>query len=397
MSNIVEVEIKDVRVDTRVQLKTRGIDQGTVQDYVVALSNDVEFPPIVVFKDGLWLADGFHRIAAYRFLGREKIKADILPGGAEEAKIYAADANVDNGRPMDHKQKREAGKRLIKLTEWSNYKIGQCLAVSDVAVLRWRASTTNVVDTRTVTRNSTTYKMDTSNIGHKKDDSVGTQDAQPPSLEANDTQQEHQIEMDWLQSIQLIHENFLDAISVLKPESVDAIITDPPYTKECVPLYGQLAQVANYILKSGGSLVAMCGQSYLPEIYSGMTQHLEYHWTWCYLTPGAQSPVAVSNYKRVNSFWKPVLWFTKGKYSGPQIGDVIKSDKNDKRYHRWGQSEVGMVQLIERVTGPGDLVLDPFLGGGTTALACYRLGRRFIGIDIDESAIETTKERLNGK
>jgi site-specific DNA-methyltransferase (adenine-specific) len=61
--------------------------------------------------------------------------------------------------------------------------------------------------------------------------------------------------------------------------------------------------------------------------------------------------------------------------------------------------------LIERCllasTNPGDLVLDPFLGSGTTAAACVRLDRRCVGIDCDPAFLETARKRvldeLNGK
>jgi site-specific DNA-methyltransferase (adenine-specific) len=46
------------------------------------------------------------------------------------------------------------------------------------------------------------------------------------------------------------------------------------------------------------------------------------------------------------------------------------------------------------VAEPGELVCDPFLGGGTTALAALSQGRNFVGADIDPSAIETAQGRL---
>jgi len=100
--------------------------------------------------------------------------------------------------------------------------------------------------------------------------------------------------------------------------------------------------------------------------------------------------------RHVNTFWKPVLWFVKGEYQGSWIGDVLRSDTNDndKRFHEWGQSESGMADIVERFTRAGDLVLDPFLGGGTTGVVASRLGRNFIGADIDPEAIRSSAGRL---
>lgn len=56
------------------------------------------------------------------------------------------------------------------------------------------------------------------------------------------------------------------------------------------------------------------------------------------------------------------------------------------------------IHLLERIilmsTDEGDIVLDPFVGTGTTALAAKRLGREYIGFDIDKQYIEITKNKL---
>ncbi len=51
-------------------------------------------------------------------------------------------------------------------------------------------------------------------------------------------------------------------------------------------------------------------------------------------------------------------------------------------------------RIIEASSNPGDLVLDPFCGSGTTLVAAQRLGRHWIGIDSNASAVETARERL---
>ncbi len=185
-----------------------------------------------------------------------------------------------------------------------------------------------------------------------------------------------------------------DGLPMVEDESVDIIITDPPYPKEYIPLYEDLSKVAKRVLKPGGSLVVMVGQSYLPEVVRLLGSCMEYHWCLAYLTPGGQSPQLW--HKRTNTFWKPVLWYTKGEYTGDYIGDVLKSppNDNDKRFHEWGQSVGGMKDIVERFTDPGHVILDPFSGGGTTGVAAVSMGRRFIGVDVDESNIETTERRV---
>lgn len=178
----------------------------------------------------------------------------------------------------------------------------------------------------------------------------------------------------------------------IQPASIDIIITDPPYPREFLPVYTDLGQFAAYALKPGGSLLVMIGQSYLPEILQAIMPHVPYHWTVSYLTPGGQS--AQLWQKKVNTFWKPVLWFVKGAYTGEWIGDVSRSQVNDKNHHHWGQSESGMADLVERFTLPGQLVCDPFVGGGTTAVVAARLKRRFVGCDIDQACTERTLARV---
>jgi len=193
---------------------------------------------------------------------------------------------------------------------------------------------------------------------------------------------------------QLICDDFRNCAFALAGK-VDIIITDPPYPREYLPLYGDLATFAADVLRPGGMLLAMAGQSYLPEVIAQMCIPLTYHWTIAYLTPGGQSPQVWP--RKVNTFWKPVLVFVKGQYTGDWFGDVCKSavNDNDKRYHGWGQSESGMGDIIERFTQPGWTVLDPFCGGGTTGMAALALGRRFIGGEIDKSIVEIAAGRLS--
>jgi site-specific DNA-methyltransferase (adenine-specific)/modification methylase len=52
-------------------------------------------------------------------------------------------------------------------------------------------------------------------------------------------------------------------------------------------------------------------------------------------------------------------------------------------------------RLIELASGPGDLVLDPFTGVGSTGVAAVELGRRFVGIEIDPAYAEAARRRID--
>ena len=71
-----------------------------------------------------------------------------------------------------------------------------------------------------------------------------------------------------------------------------------------------------------------------------------------------------------------------------------QSDGPNARVHETQKPESLMLELVELFTDPGDIVLDPFCGSGTTGVACLRLGRRFIGIEKDAKYAAVARERL---
>lgn len=175
------------------------------------------------------------------------------------------------------------------------------------------------------------------------------------------------------------------------PRQYDYIITDPPYPKEFLPLYETLSVRSNELLKEGGLLIAMCGQSYLDQIYEMMSKHIAYYWTAAYLTPGATASL---RQKQVNTQWKPLLIFSKGDYKGKIFSDVFTSGENDKDHHKWGQSESGMFDIISKICLAGQYILDPFCGAGTTGIAALRHECLFDGLEKDVENVNISKWRL---
>ncbi len=191
--------------------------------------------------------------------------------------------------------------------------------------------------------------------------------------------------------IRLLHGDFRD---VMRAEDLSGgiIITDPPYPREFLPEWRAFAEAA--LGWECETLIAMSGQAYLPEVIAnilGDGDGWQYRWCGAYLTPGVATRIWNAD---VGTRWKPILMFDRGRDRQFLATDVWTSTGPDKAHHGWGQSESGIASLVEAFTEPGDLVIDPFLGGGTTALVCRDLGRRFIGCDIDAAAVSTARERL---
>lgn len=181
--------------------------------------------------------------------------------------------------------------------------------------------------------------------------------------------------------------------------SYDWIITDPPYPKEFLPLFETLYHKSKEWLKPGGLLVIMSGQQHFSEVMQYLKD--DYYWLGAYLTPNHPTPL---RQRQVNTSWKPIIFVApNGHYNGKIFGDVFKStyDGKDKDAHKWGQSVDGMVDMVQRLCLPGERILDPFCGAGSTGIAALKHGCLFDGVEIDESNVSISRlrcgEYINGQ
>lgn len=197
-------------------------------------------------------------------------------------------------------------------------------------------------------------------------------------------------------SVQIFKGDFRQVIPIeIIPESVDLIFTDPPYDEKSIPLFGDLAQLAARVLKPGGSLITYCGHYALPEVLWAMSSHLEFWWIICSHEPGANKRFPG---KFVFIHWKPLLWFVKETRRGRGlVADMVNVESiADKFDHDWQQGEAVPDYYIGKLTEPGDLVLDPMCGSGTTIAVAHRLGRRAVGIEIDSDVALRARAAVAG-
>jgi site-specific DNA-methyltransferase (adenine-specific) len=66
----------------------------------------------------------------------------------------------------------------------------------------------------------------------------------------------------------------------------------------------------------------------------------------------------------------------------------------EKQDHRWQQSASGMLDLMRRFVKPGDSVMDPFLGSGTTGVVALQQHCSFVGYDVDKKSVDISALRL---
>jgi len=183
----------------------------------------------------------------------------------------------------------------------------------------------------------------------------------------------------------------------LADESVDMIFADPPYAKKYLPCYEWLAAEGTRVLKPGGFLFAMAGEYWINRIFAMFEAQPEliYFWRFTHLSLYGEAPFIMK--RSVIAHCKSILAYAKqpGPHK-PRVGGVhgAYTGRKDKRFHHWGQDVDTARYYIDCFSAPGELVLDPFIGGGTTAAACGLINRRWIGFDLNPVALVTTEARL---
>lgn len=209
----------------------------------------------------------------------------------------------------------------------------------------------------------------------------------------------------------LIHGDSLTVLRQMEPESVDAIITDPPYGINYVSPTGARIQNdtapfiwflydAFRVLKPGssgrGTLVCFTRwdvqQVFIDAIrLAGFIVKSEVIWDKIQHGMGdLKSQFAPSH--------ENIIFAVKGKFSFPghRPKDLITHRKlpGSQMIHPTEKPVPLLADLITAVTKPGDLILDPFAGSGSTLVAAKKTGRRFTGIELDDVHYAKAQRRI---
>lgn len=198
----------------------------------------------------------------------------------------------------------------------------------------------------------------------------------------------------------------IDALGGLAPGSADLVVTDPPYLVNYRDRDGR--RVANdsnadavlpafsgiyRVLKPDSLCICFCGWTALDGFTSAWLKagfRIIGHIVWT-------KPYA-SNRGQTAYHHESAYVLAKGHPKVPvtPFPDVQEWVYSGNRFHPTEKSVDIIAPLIRAFSKPGDLVLDPFLGSGTTAVATALCGRDYVGIELEQKYCDLALRRLAG-
>jgi ParB-like chromosome segregation protein Spo0J len=369
--------------------------------------------PIELDEQGNIL-DGHHRLKICEELGIKNYPTIIRAGLSEEEKLeHVLSLNL-NRRHLDRDQRKELVGKL-RSKNMSTRRIARVVGVSKDTVYRDSQGVSDDTPPTVVgadgkeypakKKKTTVVNKDAKDLRKSLEALAKTPNEKMPNSvidakragrlarESESESRAKSIDGDSrIGEAELLLGDFRDRGLEIPDRSVDLIFTDPPYEKEALHLWPHLSKLASRVLKPGSMLITYTGSIYLPEVIAGLSEYLRFWWAGSTILNGPHSRVHARNIVQGS---KPILFYVlEGHKKNLWVEDTYQSEGKQKEYHDWQQSVGEAVYYIDKLTKPGDLILDPFLGGGTTAVASISRGRNFIGIDIDKAAIASSLKRI---
>jgi DNA modification methylase len=202
----------------------------------------------------------------------------------------------------------------------------------------------------------------------------------------------------------IFHGDCIEVMRQMPANSVDFILTDPPY-------------LVNYRDRSGRTIQNDVDESWLKpamaEAYCVLKQDrvavMFYGWTKidaffeAWRGAGFQPVGHIVFRKSYSSKSRFLLYqheqaflLAKGRPTLPKqpLGDVMDMPYSGNKLHPTQKPVPALAQLIRSFSLPGETVLDPFAGSGSTCAAALLTGRRYIGMEMDDTYFQHASERL---
>ena len=197
-------------------------------------------------------------------------------------------------------------------------------------------------------------------------------------------------------------------------QPVDVLVTDPPYgvglaAKTTEQRHGQKSKPVSLVYSDGPDEVRALIESTIPRLIALADRALIFpgvRMLWAYPEPASVGAVYVAA-GTGRSAWgfqthHPILFYGKdpfladGKGSRPNgFRDERGLSRDETFNHPCPKPEAWMRWAVSRASREGETVLDPFAGTGTTLIAAKNLGRRAIGIEIEERYCEIAAKRCS--
>jgi|GEM_PF-3642501 len=204
----------------------------------------------------------------------------------------------------------------------------------------------------------------------------------------------------------------LDVMEHLNEGSIGLIIADYPWNigkksydkirEDYFEWFDEIVAECTRLLMPRRSLLSEISIDWIYESLEVLNKHLYYKQpiiSYCNNCIGRRTYVGWSHYQFI-------LWHGKPQGKKPPVvlkryRDVLEWSMKSTKHEGWTYPNPKSIEVyrtfIRMFSKEGDTVLDPFMGSGTTALACRAENRNFIGIEINPEYWQLEQERLNGK